>query len=137
MVIRSLGLRLLFLSVFLAATACDASPTSDPPSTPGAVTYSREVDGYMVVAPEVLRSGQTHDISVSLLRGSEPAEGTVQLTLSEAGSGRVIARADRSVLGSRAMPLRVPPEAGGSYTLTVSGEGDRRRELRRFGLRTG
>ena len=70
--------------------------TGVPPPTPGPIAYSREVDGYMVVAPEVLRSGQTHNISVSLFQGAEPAEGTVRLELSDPDSGEVVkARAER------------------------------------------
>ena len=97
--------------------------TQTPATTPGPITYSQQVDGYMAVAPEVLRSGQTHNIPVSLLRGAEPAEGKVRLELSEPGSGRVVARAERFVQGSGSVPLAVPPEADGFYTLRVSGEG--------------
>ena len=109
-----------------------ATPTETPirvgaplPTPPGPITYSPQVDGYMVVAPEVLRSGQTHNIPVSLFQGAEPAEGTVRLELSEAGSGRVKASAERFVQGSGPVPLAVPPGADGSYTLRVSGEGTR------------
>ena len=79
----------------------------------------------MVVAPEVLRSGQTHNISVSLFQGAEPAEGTVRLELSDPDSGDVVARASLFVQGSGPVPLAVPPGADGSYTLRVSGEGTR------------
>ena len=151
--IRLLSFPILILALFLAATACGGSPkettplTTNPPPTetplptprgtvlptnfppptqtpaPGPITYSRQVDGYMVVAPEVLRSGETHNIPVSLFRGAEPAEGTVRLELSEPGSGRVVARASRFVRGSGSVPLAVPPGAEGSYSLQVSGEG--------------
>ena len=99
--------------------------TGVPPPTPGPIAYSREVDGYMVVAPEVLRSGQTHNISVSLFQGAEPAEGVVQLELSDPDSGEVVARASLFVQGSRSVPLVVPPEAVGLYALRVSGGGTR------------
>ena len=42
---------------------------------------SDPVDGYMVLAPSVLRSGQTESISVSLFSGQHPARGTVRLAL--------------------------------------------------------
>ena len=77
----------------------------------------------MVVAPEVLISGQTHDISVSLLLGAEPAEGTVRLVLLETGSARAVAEATQLVQGSGVVSLPVPNEAAGSYILRVSGEG--------------
>ena len=77
----------------------------------------------MVVASETLRSGQTHNISVSLFQGAEPAEGTVRLALSESGSGRVVATADGIVQGTGTLPLTVPPGADGSYRLRVYGEG--------------
>ncbi len=98
-------------------------PTQTPVPTPGPITYSRQVDGYMLVAPEVLRSGQTHNIPVSLFRRAEPAEGTVWLELSEPDSGRVVATAPLFVQGSGSVSLAVPPEADGSYVLRVSGEG--------------
>ena len=135
MIVRLLGIPVLLITILLAATACGGSPkvtapltinpppTETPLPTPGPITYSRHVDGYMVVTPDVLRSGQTHNISVSLFQGAEPAEGTVRLALSEAGSGRVVAEAARFVRGTGAAPLTVPPEADGSYTLRVSGEG--------------
>ena len=97
------------------------APTGVPLATPGPITYSQEVDGYMVVAPEVLHSGQTHDISVSLLRGTDPAEGTVRLVLLD--GDRVLAEASQLVKGNGAVSLAVPEGASGSYTLRVSGEG--------------
>ncbi len=75
----------------------------------------------MVVAPEVLHSGQTHDISVSLLRGADPAEGTVHLML--LAGDLVLVEASQFVQGSGAVSLAVPEGAAGSYTLRVSGEG--------------
>ena len=75
----------------------------------------------MVVAPEALHSGQTHHISVSLLRGADPAEGTVRLMLLD--GDRVLAEASQFVQGSGAVSLAVPEGAAGSYMLSVSGEG--------------
>ena len=147
---RFVILALFVLVLALAALACDSSPertspplTSPPPTgtvppstaqppttpaptgvllpTPGPITYSSRVDGYMVVAPEVLHSGQMHDISVSLLRGADPAEGTVRLILSD--GDRVVAEASQFVQGSGAVSLAVPEGAAGSYILRVSGKG--------------
>ena len=97
------------------------APTGVPWPTPGPITYSSQVDGYMLVAPEMLRSGQTHDISVSLLRGAEPAEGTVRLMLLD--GDRVVSEASQFVQGSGTVALAVPSEAPGSYVLRISGEG--------------
>ena len=77
----------------------------------------------MVVAPDVLHSGRTHSISVSLLYGAEPAEGTVRLELSERESGRVVAEASQFVQGTGGMTLAVPSNAAGTYILRVYGEG--------------
>ena len=135
MIVRLLGIPVLLITILLAATACGGSPkvtaplTINPPPTetplpkPRPITYWRHVDGYMVVTSEVLRSGQTHNIPVSLFRGAEPAEGTVRLELSEPDGGREVARAERFVRGSGSVPLAVPPGADGFYTLRVSGEG--------------
>ena len=126
---------LLLLAMLLTATACGGSPKEtappviNPPPTetplpaPGPIIYSLQVDGYMVVVPDMLRSGQTHNISASLFEGAEPAEGIVRLELLDSGSDRVVARAAQFVRGSSAIPMAVPPEAHGSYTLRVSGEG--------------
>ena len=133
--VRLLGIPVLLITILLAATACGGSPketaplTINPPPTetplpkPRPITYWRHVDGYMVVTSEVLRSGQTHNIPVSLFRGAEPAEGTVRLELSEPDGGREVARAERFVRGSGSVPLAVPQGADGFYTLRVSGEG--------------
>ena len=113
----------------IASPTSIATPTETPIHTgapvpaPGPIAYSREVDGYMVVAPEVLRSGQTHNISVSLFQGAEPAEGEVQLELSDPDSGGVVARTSLFVQGSGSVPLAVPQGAVGLYALRVSGEG--------------
>ena len=130
---RLVILALFVLAVTLAALACDSSPegtstrlTSPTPDgvprpTLGPIAYSQEVDGYMVVAPEVLHSGQTHDIPVSLFLGAEPAEGTVRLMLSD--GDRVVAEASQFVQGSEVVALTVPSETAGSYVLRVSGDG--------------
>ena len=99
--------------------------TEIPPATAAPIAYSQQVDGYMVVVPEALLSGQTHDISVSLFHGDEPAEGTVLLELQERNGGRVVARVDGFVQGSGSLPLAVPPDGDGQYTLHVSSEGPR------------
>ena len=77
----------------------------------------------MVVLPEILHSGQTHNIPVSLFEGAEPAEGTVRLELLEPDSGRVVAEVSQFVQGSGTAPLSVPSGADGSYTLQIFGEG--------------
>ena len=98
-------------------------PARTPQPAPGPIIYSAQVDGYMVVAPDVLQSGRTYNISVSLLDGAEPAEGTVRLELSERESGRVVADASQFVQGTGIVALPVPSNAAGTHILKVSGEG--------------
>ena len=82
---------------------------------------SDPVDGYMVLAPSVLRSGQTEGISVSLFSGRQPARGTVQLALLSRNA--VWAEATGSIEGTGAIPLSVPDISRGYYQLTVAGPG--------------
>ncbi len=85
------------------------SVTSDP------------VDGYMVLAPSVLRSGQTESISVSLFSGQKPARGTVGLTLFDGSAP--LASASGGIEGTGAISLSVPRISPGTYYLDASGPG--------------
>ncbi len=79
------------------------------------------VDGYMVLAPSVLRSGQTESISVSLFAGQQPARGTVKLDL--LSHNAVWAVASGSIEGTGTIPLSVPDIPRGYYRLSVQGPG--------------
>ena len=82
---------------------------------------SDPVDGYMALAPSVLRSGQTEGISVSLFSGQQPARGTVRLAL--LNQGVTLAEATGNIEGTGAIPLTVPNIAPGYYQLRVEGPG--------------
>ena len=82
---------------------------------------SDPVDGFMALAPSVLRSGQTESISVSLFSGQQPARGTVQLALLD--QGVAVAEATGSIEGTGAIPLSVPDISPGYYRLSVQGPG--------------
>lgn len=77
-----------------APTASSFTPTrpTSPATTPTAVeriatlTLSDKVDGYIALAPAVLRAGQTESVSVSLFDGQNPAKGTVFLELCGPGT---------------------------------------------------
>ncbi|MYB47690.1 MAG: hypothetical protein F4X72_00175 [Dehalococcoidia bacterium] len=96
-----------------------SAQTTDGANRP-AVT-SDPVDGYMVLAPPVLRSGQTEPISVSLFSGQQPARGTVKLTLLQPGT--LLAEAEGSIEGTGSIPLSVPRISQGYYYLSVAGPG--------------
>ena len=125
--VRLLRSVVLAIAAVLAAVACNnptpEGPESAPP-TPDPSTYSRQIDSYVAVAPRVLHSGQTHNITASLFQGKEPAQGSVSLTLSKPETGRVIAEATGFVQGSGPVPLSVPELSEGGYTLTVAGDAD-------------
>ena len=89
------------------------------PSQP--VIASGMVDGYMVLAPAVLRSGQTEHISISLFSGNQPAAGDVQLALFREGS--LVAEGNTFIEGTGPAPLTVPSLPAGSYVLQVQGPG--------------
>ena len=91
-----------------------------PAETERPAVTSDAVDGYMVLAPSVLRSGQTESISVSLFSGQKPARGTVGLTLFGSTS---LASASGDIEGTGAISLSVPRISPGTYYLFASGPG--------------
>ena len=92
-----------------------------PAETERPAVTSDAVDGYMVLAPSVLRSGQTESISVSLFSGQNPARGTV--TLSLFGGGALQASESGDIEGTGAISLSVPRVPAGTYHLSASGPG--------------
>src|SRR5512135_1612154 len=87
----------LLLSILASASACDLLPssaptvegTSTPASTPGATarpSVEDRVDGYLAVAPRIMRSAQTETVSVAIFNGDRPASGTVQVILLKDGT---------------------------------------------------
>ena len=97
-----------------------SAQTTDGANRP-AVT-SDPVDGYMVLAPSVLRSGQTEPISVSLFSGQQPARGAVKVTLLY-DLNTVLAEAEGSIEGTGSIPLPVPRISQDFYYLSVQGPG--------------
>ena len=98
-----------------------SAQTTDGANRP-AVT-SDPVDGYMVLAPQVLRSGQTEPISISLFSGQQPARGTVKLALYDQNNFVLVAEAEGSIEGTGSIPLAVPRISQGNYFLSVQGPG--------------
>ena len=73
--VRLLRSLVLVIAAVLAAIACNNPTPEGPecaPPAPDPSTYSRQIDSYVAVAPRVLRSGQTHNITASLFQGKEP-----------------------------------------------------------------
>ncbi len=112
------------------------APSDDPTSTPappGSATtpapveriarlpLSDKVDGYIALAPAVLRAGQTESVSVSLFDGQDPAKGEVLVELLHRGNS--LARTQANIEGSGMVALQVPEVFPGDYELKVSGQG--------------
>ena len=97
------------------ASAQTSADTNRPAVTSG------PVDGYLVLAPSILRSGQTESVSVSLFSGQRPARGTVRLAL--LSQGDVIAQASGSIEGTGTIPLSLPDVSPGTHSLNVVGPG--------------
>ena len=91
--------------------------TPEPPKQP----LSERIDGYMAIAPQVLRSGQTENVSVSLFDRDEPAQGIVRVSLE--ANGRESADASGLILGTGSIALSVPDLPKGNYRLRVRGPG--------------
>lgn len=98
-----------------------SAQTTDGANRP-AVT-SDPVDGFMTLAPRVLRSGQTEPISISLFSGQQPARGTVKLALYDQNNFVLVAEAEGSIEGTGSIPLTVPRVSQGYYYLSVQGPG--------------
>ena len=64
----------------------DKAPSSPDQPNEEPVVLLDKVDGYLVLAPAHLRSGQLEGISVSLFQGQQPAKGDVEVALMRGGS---------------------------------------------------
>ena len=111
------------LAVVALAIGCSFDAIDPPRAAPPVATYSQQVDGYLAAAPPVFRAGRTENVSVSLFEGSEPAQGTVRLTLLH--DNRAVAVTDEDIQGAGAVPLPVPALPDGydaiDYTLHIEG----------------
>ena len=125
-----LGLAIITI-LALVGTACGDRPeapraTDTVPLTPVGPTRpavtSGEVDGYVVLAPAALPSGQTEGVSISLFSGQQPARGEVRLALLK-GSGDIVAEAAGFIERTGRVPLVIPAVPAGSYGLRVQGPG--------------
>ncbi len=96
-----------------------STPTRAPVTKPTPV--SGRVDGYMAVAPSVMRSNATESVSVALFSKGQPASGKVQLAL--LSNGAPVARAEGFVEGQGNLDFEVPALADGVYELAVEGPG--------------
>ena len=105
------------------STAPRATPFQVPRHTPQAPRepLSENVDGYMAIAPQTLRSGQTESVSVSLFDGNSPAQGVVRVSLETIDGGE--AHASSLIVGTGAVSLKVPNLPKGNYDLRVEGPG--------------
>lgn len=95
------------------------SPTAAPATTE--VLVGQPADGYVVIAPKVLHTGQTEPISFSLFRGDQPSSGPVTISLER--NGQVAASSSASIRGHGTVALPVPNLAAGQYDLKVHAAG--------------
>ena len=127
MALRFSRIVLLSAAVVLALvwSAGGDSPTPVSAQTPGGTNRpaltSDPVDGYMILAPSVLRSGQTEPISISLFSGQQPARGTVTLALFDQNT--LLAEAKGNIEGTGSIPFTVPRISQDFYYLSVQGPG--------------
>ena len=151
MVMWKLATRLsLVILILIFAAACSreaqptgptSTPTLDSTATPGgtpddprlrptpvkpvAVTrpkpVSGPVDGYLAVAPSVLRSNAVESVSVSLFSRGRPASGNVMVAL--LSNGVPVSKASGLIEGQGSLEVQVPALADGVYELAVEGPG--------------
>lgn len=106
--------------------APDAPTTTSRPAIPAATPtrlagLASNADGYVAVAPRVLRAGQQETVSMSLFRGTRAAEGMVAVALLR--DGKDVVRVDGNIAGRGSLPLDLARVAPGSYELQVQGKG--------------
>ena len=95
------------------------TPTRAPVVKP--IPVSGHVDGYMAVAPSVIRSNATESVSVALFSMGRPASSKVELAL--LSNGAPVARAEGFIEGQGSVKVKVPALADGVYELAVEGPG--------------
>ena len=102
----------------------DVSPALTP-VTPVAVSrptpVSGPVDGYLAVAPSVLRSNAVESVSVSLFSRGRPASGNVMVAL--LSNGVPVSNASGFIEGQGNLEVQVPALEDGVYELAVEGPG--------------
>jgi CD109 antigen len=119
------------LALLVCTSACDLLPggtvstaTPGPDASPaGAATAEPEdrIDGYIAVAPRILRSGQPETVSLSIFNRDRPAGATVRLALVK--DGRPLAASSAYMRGSGEISLSIPLLAEGDYQLQLLGDG--------------
>jgi CD109 antigen len=87
---------------------------ADLPSPPG------PADGYVAVAPRVLRSGQVESVSLAVFQGDNPASDVVKVALLQ--DERSVAETTAQVTGRARVSLALPELAAGDYQLRVAGQ---------------
>ncbi len=95
------------------------TPTRAPQPNPTPVTD--HVDGYLAVAPGVMRSNATESVSVSLFSNGTPAAGRVEVAL--LSNGVPVTRTEGLIEGQGNLEIEVPALADGVYKLAVEGPG--------------
>ncbi len=95
------------------------TPTRAPLPKPTPVTS--RVDGYLAVAPGVMRSDATESVSVSLFSKGRPAAGRVEVAL--LSNGAPVTRTEGLIEGQGSLEIEVPALADGVYKLSVEGQG--------------
>src|SRR3990172_1039127 len=124
-IVAALLLTLLIFTIgcglFLAPPSAGLPTTPTPFPGPAISPVAGPVDGYLAVAPRVLRAGQREVVSVSLFSGQRPATGAVRLALLK--DGRPVAQASGTVEGKGEVALEVPRLSEGDYELRLTGQG--------------
>ena len=125
---RAIYILVSLLLLFSAACGIQPEPNPTPAgekpaqnNTPTVAAVDEPVDGYMAVAPRVLRAGQKESISFSLFSGNRPARSTIRVALSR--DGKPVAESSGLVEGNGSVSLDVPRLPEGDYQIEVSGKG--------------
>lgn len=123
----ALALALVMSSAGSCGPQSSTTPVDNPTATPGSSAISSlrsvdgPIDGYLAVAPRVLRSGQSEQVAVSLFSNQLPANGSIQLALLD--GARRVAETSGRILGKGQVTLDVPKLAEGDYQLQLTGPG--------------
>ncbi len=78
-------------------------------------------ESYLAVIPEVLHSGQTEELSLTLFSGDKPASGNVEIALLD--EGKEILNINKDISGKGIIKLVIPDVADGDYEIRVKTSG--------------
>jgi CD109 antigen len=103
---KTVSLLFIAISLLMALPACEKAEAAD---------------SYVAIVPEVLHSGRTEAVSISLLNGGQFVKDTVEVAIFD--GDRKITSAKKTISGNGTISLDIPDVDEGKYEIRVKGTG--------------